>query len=83
MNNTHKNNDFVYMTPDPKRRLVALYKYGQWIEVYKGEVLLVHKCHIGELQMMNFVITERPTVYKSRKAAEMGIGKQTIVIRGV
>ena len=83
MKNQHTNNDFVYMTPDPKRRLVALYKYGQWIEVFRGEVILVHKCHIGELQMQNFVVTQRPEVYKSRKAAELGIGKKTIVIRGV
>jgi hypothetical protein len=84
-----KNNilgNLVYVTPKKGKRVIALYNAGVWIEVYEGEVLLLHKSREYELHLLGFETIELgdyPKLYKTEQEAEDAQDKIFKVIRGV
>jgi hypothetical protein len=65
--------NFVWMTPTykegQKRDCVALFRFGEWIEIYNGEALMCHPSYIGELKSNYMVECDGPTVYPTIEEA--------------
>lgn len=76
----------MYITPKKDRRLIALFSAGVWIEVYRGEVILVHKKRLFELIALGMEVVEEnkyPELYLTKEEAENAKDKLFRVIRGV
>ena len=54
----------------PKKQ--ALMRYGEWIEIYPGEVFLAHISNRKYLESCGFVLSKGPTIYRSQKLAKKG-----------
>lgn len=71
---------FVYYTPGTKHK-VGLFKYGQWIEVYPGEILPCHPSLDFEMRTMNKMKRAKgQKVYKTQKEAMKAKGNLRLTI---
>jgi hypothetical protein len=59
---------FRIYTPKSGRK-IALFRYGEWIEVYPNEILLAHKDHETDLINSGFKRVRIPKVYRTVKEA--------------
>lgn len=60
----------IYVTPVEGRRLVALQLQGDWIEVHNGEILLIHRYYLWELENCGMQVAEGEKVYATPEEAE-------------
>lgn len=58
----------IYVSPIGNRK-VALFKLGQWVEVYPGEVILIHPSLYEELKT-EMKKSKGQKIYKSMKKAK-------------
>jgi hypothetical protein len=78
-------NLYVWVTPDPSRvsRVVAMRRNGKWVEVYKGERIIVHHSQVPFLETKGFVKCEQDFsqfVFPTQEAAEQCDNKFIIQI---
>lgn len=64
---------YIWMTPihsgHSRRDCVALFRWGEWIEIYQGEALMAHPSYQGELEQHCMHECAGPTIYKTKKEA--------------
>lgn len=71
--------DLIWVTPSAKKRLISLVKNHQWVEVYNGELLLIHKSYLHEMKTLGFIEADEPIVYDSPEEAERAGGPYKVV----
>lgn len=65
-----KINDLFWFTPGPGTLVkAALFKDGNWDEIYRNEVFLAHKSHESQLKQYGFVRAQGVRVHRTIKAA--------------
>lgn len=69
----------LYVTPRVNRK-TALFRFGQWVEVYPHEVMLIHPSLYEELKF-EFKIAKGQKVYRTQKAARQARNNKKLVTR--
>lgn len=69
----------MYVTPREKRK-TALFRYGQWVEVYPNEVILIHPSLYEELRF-DFKPAKGQKIYRTQKAAKEAKGNRKLITR--
>lgn len=72
---------FVFYTPGNKSK-VGLFKYGQWVEVYPGEILPCHPSLAFEMEVENKMKRAKgQKVYRTQREAKEAKGNLHLTIR--